>query len=112
MSLEEVTEKYRNFDFRQKMKDDAAAPPRPNCPDCAVGLGERHYPNCDIQRCSVCGGQYMLCGCKKHDFDFATWDGYFPGVKRAAELNMDLNELYSSGEVPKIFIKPKKSKTK
>ncbi len=94
-------------DFRAKMKRDAAAPPRERCPDCAAEIGQHHDPNCDVQRCSVCGGQYMCCGCEGHDFEFAKWDGYWPGVKRAAELNMDLNELYESGEAEKVFIKPK-----
>lgn len=33
------------------------------CPDCTAGKGEYHKRNCDVERCPVCGGQLMTCGC-------------------------------------------------
>lgn len=37
--------------------------PDGRCGDCNAKYGEYHHAGCDIERCPVCGGQLISCGC-------------------------------------------------
>ena len=77
------------------------------CHDCGAKPGEIHGPNCDVERCSVCGGQYIQCGCADHDPAFARWSGFWPGSLEAKAIGVDLNDFCSMGFYKIFFIKPK-----
>jgi hypothetical protein len=77
------------------------------CPDCGVNPGEKHLENCDVERCSVCGLQYLMCSCYGHDKSFARWTGFWPGELEANALGISLNKLYENEIYKAIFIKPK-----
>lgn len=53
--------------------------PSETCPDCGVGVGDRHEAGCDVERCSNCAGQRLGCGCETHDPDLSVWIGLWPG---------------------------------
>ena len=76
-----------------------------NCHDCGVKPGQIHQDNCDVERCSVCGGQRLQCECQDHDSAFARWTGIWPGSAEADYLGMDLNE-FALRKSDIFFIKP------
>jgi hypothetical protein len=75
-----------------------------DCPDCGVKAGKDHNENCDVARCTHCGGQYISCGCNKGYPD--NWAGVWPGFKEcydqkliclakgSTEWIFDLNSYY------------------
>jgi hypothetical protein len=78
------------------------------CPDCGVAPGQIHKMNCDVERCSGCGDQYISCDCRPfvHDEQFARWTGFWPGKLEAQALGIDLNQFYEEGYHKRLFAKP------
>lgn len=75
------------------------------CHDCKAIAGMRHQPGCDVERCSVCGGQRIQCNCRQHDPGFARWTGLWPGEAEAMALGLNLNDMAAFRQV--FFVKPK-----
>lgn len=77
-----------------------------NCYDCGVSPGQPHEQNCDVERCSVCGLQLLMCGCDRHDRVFSRWTGLWPGEAESKALGIDLNTFYKLGYYRVFFVKP------
>jgi hypothetical protein len=65
----------------------------PLCFECHAPPGQPHKDGCDVERCSSCGGQRLVCDCEDHDPAFARWTGIWPGKAEAEHLGIDLNEF-------------------
>jgi hypothetical protein len=56
------------------------------CPDCRARLDEPHRLGCDVERCTVCFGQRLICRCEGHDALAAAWTGEWPGAAQCRAL--------------------------
>lgn len=61
-------------------------PLMPNCPDCGAAIAEPHRPACDVEPCSSCFGQRLLCDCPGHDPLAVVWEGEWPGAAACRTL--------------------------
>ena len=68
----DMKETKMKSDVRKRNAEEWAG--KENCPDCGAKLGEVHRDLCDIEICTVCGGQRLSCGCE-HNGDRETWAG-------------------------------------
>jgi hypothetical protein len=84
-----------------------------NCPDCGARPGEIHILHCNVERCSHCGYQRLMCCNDKHDPFFARWTGFWPGVIECSALGLttktgelDLGKFYGLDYYKIFFVKP------
>ena len=70
----------------QVIEDLWATEEKVTCHDCGVEVGKRHKPDCDVERCPVCGGQNLMCNCKTDEYE--VWDGMWPGTKECYEQKL------------------------
>jgi hypothetical protein len=58
----------------------------PNCPDCGAEIGEAHRPLCDVEPCSICFRQRLVCDCPGHEPEAVPWEGEWPGTAACRAL--------------------------
>jgi hypothetical protein len=73
---------------------------QPACPACGVAVGEPHDEGCDVERCSVCDGQRLLCRCREHDPTAGRWRGQWPGADECRQRGWFACRVDGTGWVP------------
>lgn len=59
------------------------------CPDCGVEAGRLHQKGCDVERCLICGHQFLSCGCIHLPSDERDkWSGEWPGRDACREMGL------------------------
>lgn len=74
---------------------------REKCPDCAVMIGEKHKPGCDIERCPRCGGQMLACLCL-YKVSGLIEDGV-PWLAAMTVLETKYNDVFENGPTPEMI---------
>lgn len=49
-----------------------------SCPDCGTAFSQPHHNECDIERCSTCGGHRTSCDCATLDPSQSNWTDDLP----------------------------------
>jgi hypothetical protein len=57
---------YTRIRWRARSPD----PEYRNCHDCGVIPGQLHTPDCDMEECPKCGGQWITCECVAEEYEY------------------------------------------